>query len=309
MREAAVTRIFSLLAAAAWILAAMTPAQAQQSYNSPDEAFAALVAAAKADDNRALIRVLGAGALDIVSSGDEVADQTRRQTFLSAYDARHEISTEGNTATLLVGTDRYPLPIPLIKKNDSWQFDAVAAREEILFRRIGRNELDAIQASLAYVDAQNEFAQQNRKGPFAVYAQRIVSEPGKRNGLYWPAAAGETESPLGELVAQASSEGYHGGEGRAPYHGYYYKILTRQGPTAPGGAMSYVVNGDMIGGFALVAYPAQYGNSGVMTFVVNHQGTVFQKDLGPRTEQLASRMTQYNPDHTWKKAAASDTAQ
>jgi len=302
-------RIFSLMAAAvACTLASVPAAHAQQKFNSPEEAFAALVATMNANDNRGLIQVLGRDGLDLVVSGDPVADKSQRQQFLSAYDARHEISRDGDKAYIVVGEEKFPLPIPLVQKGGSWRFDTVAAREEILFRRIGRNELDTIQTVLAYVAAQNDFADNNKSGKFNVYAQRIISDPGKRNGLYWPAAAGEEQSPLGALFAKASGEGYHAGRGQVPYHGYYYKILTRQGPTAPGGEVDYVVRGQMIGGFALVAWPAEYGNSGVKTFLVNHEGVVFEKDLGPRTERIASRMTEFNPDHTWTKSQKTATA-
>ena len=182
-----------------------------------------------------------------------------------------------------------------------WSFDTDEGRNEILYRRIGRNELDAIQTSLAYVDAQNEYADKDRTGAGAgTYAQRFISQSGKKDGLYWPTSQGEQDSPLGELFADASREGYQTDQGRSPYHGYYYKILTRQGPAASGGAEDYVVNGKMIGGFALVAYPAEYRNSGVMTFIVNYAGAVFQKDLGPQTAEVAEAMTAYDPDHTWR---------
>ena len=195
----------------------------------------------------------------------------------------------------------FPFPIPLVRNNAKWRFDTAAGRREILYRRIGRNELDAIEACLAYVDAQNDYAEQDRTGAGAgIYAQHIVSTPGRKDGLYWPASEGG-ESPLGELVAQATSEGYRVGGPRAPFHGYYYRILTRQGPAAPGGTMDYVVHGRMIGGFALVAYPAQYGVSGVTTFIVNQDGIVYQKDLGWDTTKLAQAMKAYNPDATWKK--------
>ncbi len=249
--------------------------------------------------------MLGRDGVDIVSSGDKVADETIRQKFLAAYDAKHQVTMEGdNKAVLIIGPQDFPFPIPLIRKDGAWEFDTDSGRLEVLYRRIGRNELDAIQACLAYVDAQNEYAEKVRTGAgVATYAQRIVSHPGKKDGLYWPAAQGDDgASPLGELVAQATSEGYKIGDGRSPFHGYYFKILTEQGPTAPGGAVDYVVRGKMIGGFALVAYPAEYGNSGVMTFLVNHTGVVFQKDLGERTATLAERMTSFNPDQTWKKA-------
>jgi hypothetical protein len=295
------SRTVLLMAAFVCGLAATT--HAQESFKTPEAAVEALGSAAKSDDSKALLSLLGQGGADIVSSGDSVADTATRQRFIAAYDAKHQVAMDGDSkATMIIGQDDFPFPIPLVRKNGAWQFDTVAGRREILYRRIGRNELDAIQASLAYVDAQNEYAEKDRTGQGAgVYAQRIVSEPGKMNGLYWPASQGGDESPLGELIAQATSQGYTVGGGRTPYHGYYFKILTRQGPNAPGGALDYVVRGKMIGGFALVAYPAEYGNSGVMTFLVNHGGTVFQKDLGPRTAEIAGQISSYNPDQTWKK--------
>jgi hypothetical protein len=186
-----------------------------------------------------------------------------------------------------------------------WRFDTAAGREEILARRVGKNELDAIQASLAYVDAQNEYADKDRTGAGkGIYAQHFVSSPGKKDGLYWPDTQGNDASPLGEFFAEAAKQGYRVGGGRTPYHGYYYKILAKQGAAAPDGELDYVVRGKMIGGFALVAYPAEYKNSGVMTFIVNHNGQVYQKDLGPHTARLAQRMTSFNPDNTWKKVDA-----
>ena len=238
-------------------------------------------------------------------SGDEVADREARERFVGAYDAKHNVTVEGDKAFLVVGADDFPLPIPLTRQETNWKFDTAAGRLEVLYRRIGRNELDAIQTCLAYVDAQNEYAEKDRTGAGpGVYARRIVSASGKKDGLYWPASDGEA-SPLGEFVAQASAEGYKAGAGRTPYHGYYYRILTRQGPNAPGGMLNYVVKGKMIGGFALLAYPAEYGNSGVMTFLVNHSGTVYQKDLGDYTMSLAERMTWFDPDQTWKKVNTS----
>jgi hypothetical protein len=193
-----------------------------------------------------------------------------------------------------------------VHKGEAWSFDTAAGREEVLYRRVGRNELATIQGCLAYVDAQNEYADKDRTGAGpGVYAQRVQSQPGKKDGLYWPSKAGEEESPLGELVAAATTVGYRFTGARAPFNGYYYKILTRQGPAAAGGTLDYVVNGKMIGGFALVAWPAQYGNSGVMTFMVNHNGTVYEKDLGERTAQRAEGMTAFNPDDTWKKVDVS----
>jgi hypothetical protein len=277
-------------------------ASAQQAFKTADEAVSALATAARNADRNGILTVLGRDGIDIVSSGDAVADDATRKRFVGAYDAKHEVTKDGDSkATLVIGQEDFPFPIPLVRKGDAWRFDTVAGRLEILYRRIGRNELNVIQSCLAYVDAQNEYADEDRGAGAGAYAQRIVSQPGKKDGLYWPASASGDTSPLGELVAEATSEGYRFGGGRAPFHGYYYKILTRQGSNAPGGELDYVVRGKMIGGFALVAYPAEYGNSGVMTFLVNHNGTIYQKDLGAKTASLAERMTSFNPDQTWKK--------
>jgi len=305
-------QIFSLVAkltcwtAATVILASASAASAQQSFKSPEDAVAALASATKDNWPKGVVAVLGPEGADIVSSGDKVADTIMREKFLAAYDAKHQVTMEGDAkAVMIIGPEDFPFPIPLSRKGAAWQFDTAAGRLEILYRRIGRNELSAIQASLAYVDAQNEYADKNRASAGgATYAQRIVSRPNKKDGLYWPAAPGEDASPLGELVAHATTEGYAIGGGRIPFHGYYFKILTRQGPMATGGEVDYVVRGKMIGGFALVAFPAEYGNSGVMTFVVNYAGTVFQKDLGERTAKIAEGMTSFNPDQTWKKVDA-----
>jgi hypothetical protein len=302
------TRSWTLAIGVIAAVAFVSSAAAQQAFKSPEEAADALIAALRANDTGAMTRVLGRGADEIMSSGDEVQDANTRKLALSAYDAKHSIVKDSRgRAFLTVGADDYPLPIPMVQKDGEWRFDTVAGREEILYRRIGRNELAAIQASLAYVDAQNDYAVMAPTGGTGIYAQRIVSSPGKKDGLYWPSAQGEPESPLGGAVAAATRRGYSVGS-RAPYHGYYYKILTRQGTTAPGGAMNYIANGKMIGGFALVAYPAQYGNSGVMTFLVNHDGQVFQKDLGSRTERIASRMSSFNPDRTWAKVSVETQA-
>ena len=278
-------------------------ANAQQAFKTPDDAAGALASAAKTGDPKAIVTVLGPDGEDIVSSGDPVADAATREKFVAAYDAKHQITMEGdNKAIVVIGNDDFPLPIPLVRKDGTWRFDTDAGREEILFRRIGKNELDAIQSSLAYVDAQNEYAEKDRTGGGkGLYAQRIVSSAGKKDGLYWPDAQNNDASPLGELIANATTQGYRIGGGRTPFHGYYFKILKKQGSAAPGGELDYVVKDKMIGGFALVAYPAEYRNSGVMTFIVNHNGTVYEKDLGPNTAKLAERMTTYNPDATWKK--------
>jgi len=247
--------------------------------------------------------VLGSDGQAIISSGDPVADTNVMQNFISAYDAKHAIELEGNgTQTMIIGDDNWPFPIPLINKAGKWQFDTKEGLDEILRRRVGRNELSTIQVALAYVQAQNEYAALDPAGlGHGVYAQRIVSHPGKKDGLYWPTPAGETPSPLGDLAAEASAEGYKAGAKPIPYHGYYYRILTRQGAGASGGAYDYLVKGKMKGGFALIAVPAEYGNSGIMTFMVNHDGTVFQKDLGPNTTKVAAKIDAFAPDQTWTK--------
>ncbi|WP_409192630.1 DUF2950 domain-containing protein [Bradyrhizobium sp. RDM4] len=277
-----------------------SPSRAQQSYPRPEDAAAALAAAIKSGSDRTILKVLGSAAADIVSSGDEVADIDIRQRFTSMYQTKHSIKAEGNKkATLMLGPDDFPFPIPLVNTKSGWEFDTAEGRIEVLYRRIGRNELDAIQTSLAFVDAENEYADKDRGEGAGVYAQRIVSSAGKKDGLFW--RDDNDPSPLGALAAQASAEGYKAEEGPAPFHGYYFRILKGQGSNAPGGALNYVVKGKMIGGFALIAWPAEYGNSGVMTFLVNHAGVVYQKDLGPRTEALATRVTAFDPDQTWKK--------
>jgi hypothetical protein len=297
----------ALAIAAVLAVVPLSPAKAQQSFKTPEEAVEALANASKSGDRKNVLTVLGPGAADLVSSGDDIADAADRKRVLEAYDVKHQIVREGaDKAVLLIGNEEWPFPIPLVRKGDSWQFDTAAGRDEILFRRIGRNELSAIQACLAYVDAQDEYAEKGVSGN-GLYAQRIISTPGKKDGLYWPAQGNEDESPLGELVAAATAEGYRAGQQPIPYHGYYYKILTRQGPNAPGGELNYIVRGKMIGGYALVAYPAEYGNSGVMTFLVNHQGIIYEKDLGPNTTRIASGLMAFNPDSGWQRVSDAAT--
>jgi hypothetical protein len=275
----------------------------QKTFTSAEEAVKALIAAAKSNDDKEMLAIFGPGAKELIFSGDAVADQQRRARFVKAYDEKNRLVQQGNDMILVIGNEDWPFPIPVMKKGDSWVFDLDRGKEEILNRRIGQNELDAIQVSLAYVDAQREYAMKVRgKEGLLEYAQKFRSDAGKKNGLYWEAKAGEEQSPLGPLAARARGEGYgqnKAGDKPVPYRGYYYKILTAQGKDAPGGAYSYLVKGKMIGGFALVAYPAEYGNSGVMSFVVNHEGKVFQKDLGKNTASAAIAMKEYNPDKTW----------
>ncbi|HEX2448512.1 MAG TPA: DUF2950 domain-containing protein [Methyloceanibacter sp.] len=283
------------------------PAFAQEQFSTPEAAVDALITAAKAGEQQAIIKILGPEGELVVSSGDPVADANIRDAFVASYDAKHAIEMEGDgTQTLILGNDDWPFPIPLVNKAGEWQFDTIAGLVEILSRRIGRNELSAIQVLQAYVQAQNEYAALDPAGlGRGVYAQRIVSRPGKKDGLYWPTTGGEAPSPLGDLAAKASAEGYKAGDKPIPYHGYYYRILTRQGAGAPGGAYDYLVKGKMMGGFALIAYPAEYGNSGIMTFVVNHDGTVFEKDLGTNTPALARKIDAFAPEQTWTKVDSS----
>lgn len=297
------TRILLCAALLGW----SPPVFAQEQFKTPEEAVDALIGAAKSADQKAILGVLGPDGQAIVSSGDPVADSNVRTNFIAAYDAKHAIELEGDgTRTLIVGNDDWPFPIPLVNKAGEWQFDTKAGLDEILRRRVGRNELSAIQVSLAYVQAQNEYASLDPAGlGRGAYAQRIVSRQGKKDGLYWPTAEGEAPSPLGDLAAQAAAEGYKAGKAPIPYHGYYYRILTRQGASARGGAYDYLVKGAMIGGFALLAFPAEYGNSGIMTFMVNHDGTVFEKDLGPKTAKLARKIEAFAPDQTWTKVDSS----
>ena len=277
---------------------------AQRQFATPEEAFTALVDAIKANDRKALLAMLGSDGGPLVSSGDEVADRNTGQRFAAEYDRAHRFEGGGGKVVLYVGQDDFPFPIPLVPDGPAWRFDTRAGKEEIVNRRIGRNELDTIQVCLAYVDAQREYYSEDRNADgLREYARDFASTPGKHDGLFWEARPGEKPSPLGPLVAGARAAGYGPGRGRggAPYHGYYYRILTAQGPDAPGGAYDYLARGRMIGGFALVAFPAQYGVSGVMTFIVNQDGIVYQKDLGPNTAALARAIKQFNPDSSWTR--------
>ena len=271
-------------------------------FGTADEAVAALVKAAKEKDAKPLLEVLGPDAKSFVETGDPVNDRESRERFAKAYEEFHALTKASDTQMKLeVGKDRWPFPIPLVKTSAGWIFDTKEGKEEITNRRIGRNELDVIQVCLAYVDAQREYYRRDPDGDKLLqYAQKFASTKGKRDGLYYETKAGERPSPLGPLVAQARAEGYQrSGDKPVAYHGYYYKILTGQGKDAPGGAYDYTVNGKMMGGFGMVAYPAQYGSSGIMTFLVNHDGVVYQKNLGPNTASIAQSITKFNPDKTW----------
>jgi hypothetical protein len=279
-------------------------APAPKSFASLDEAVNALVAAIRAADRNALVEILGPLANPLVWSGDDVADRAALQRFTAAYDRAHRLEGGAGKVVLYVGDDDFPFPIPLVPDGPRWLWDTAAGDDELLNRRIGENELAAIQVCLAYVDAQREYY--SRGTGLLEYAQRLESSKGKHDGLFWETRPGEPESPLGPLVAKARAAGYPLPPRGAPvpYHGYFYRILFAQGPDAAGGAYDFVVKGHMIGGFALVAYPASYGVSGIMTFIVNQDGVVHQKDLGPKTAQAANAMKTYNPDSTWAQAEA-----
>ena len=285
---------------------AFAPEAKQKSFKSPEEAVKALVDAVKANDTRELLMILGPAGKELIFSGDEVADKAGRDRFVRAYEEMNKLLSENDKKVILhVGNEEWPYPLPVVKKGENWLFDTMAGREEILNRRIGRNELNAIQVCLAYVDAQREYILKDwDKDKLPEYAQKFVSDQGQKNGLYWEPEEGEEQSPLGPLMAKAAGEGYTGKKPvgkRNPYHGYYYKILKFQGNNAPGGEYDYLVEGKMIGGFGLVAYPAEYGDSGVMTFIVNQDGVVYEKDLGQETESIAAAMNKYDPDKSWKK--------
>jgi hypothetical protein len=277
----------------------------QKVFGAPEEALKAFVESVQAGDTKGMRAILGPEGEDIISSGDEVADKNARELFLSVYQEGVDFVREKEyRVSVIMGKYHWPFPIPIIKTAEGWVFDTRAGREEVLNRRIGRNELNAIQVCQAYVEAQREYALTDRERDGIIqYAQKIWSDPYRRNGLYWEAAEGEPPSPMGPLAAEAAAEGYRRTSGKpTPYHGYYFKILKGQGKNAPGGPYSYVIHGHMVAGFALVAWPAEYGVSGVMTFVVNQNGTVYEKDLGPKTGEVAKAMVQYNPDRTWKRA-------
>jgi len=278
----------------------------QESFATPDEALKAVIEDLKADNLPDLVKIFGPSIEPILNSGDPVADRNARERFVAFAEEHHHFDGSGDSLTLVIGKDDWPFPIPLKKVNDRWLFDTAAGWEEILNRRIGENELSTVQTMLAYVDAQGDYAEfQRQRSGTPEYAQRILSDPGKMDGLYWPVAEGDPQSPLGPLMAAAGAAGYRRSakaEEPNPYHGYYFKVLTGQGPNALGGAADYIVGGRMIGGFGLVAWPARYGDSGVVTFMVNHDSVVYQKNLGPQTATIAPVISRFDPDPSWQKA-------
>jgi hypothetical protein len=285
-----------------WVLLAEPPGQ--RTFSSAAEASRALFLAAQAGDERALLKIFGPDGKEIVSSGDAVEDKNGRDQFVQKYQEMNRLVEEPDgTVRLYIGAENWPMPIPLVNKSGAWYFDTGAGRAEILFRRIGRNEIAAIRVLQELVDAQKEYYSEPRDNAVKQYAQKFVSDQDKHNGLYWKTSNGEAESPIGPLVAYASSEGYpkDANFGPAPFQGYYYSVLTRQGKNASGGAKNYIVNGNMTRGFAFLAYPAEYAASGVMTFIIDQDGIVYQKNLGPNTANLAKALSVYDPDETWEK--------
>lgn len=280
----------ALFAVALFAPAGAASAQTQRSFATPELAVEALLQAVQAQDAAALVAVLGP-ARAWLFTGDRVADRAAAKRFADAYKAKHRILTEGDKGSLLIGEDDFPFAFPLVRNGDAWRFDTDAGKETLLARRIGGNELAAIQVLRAIVDAQVEYASADRNGNGVLeYARKFASSPGKRDGLYWKAKAGEPESPLGPLLAHASAQGYtKAKEGPTPYHGYLFRLLDGQGKPGAPDAVDYVVRGRTIGGFAVVAYPAKYGNTGIMTFVVNHDDVVYQADLGPNTAAIAGK--------------------
>lgn len=278
------------------------PGVTQQTFATPQAAAQAVIEAAEHDDTAALLKLFGPGGKDIVESGDPVQDKAGRAEFARAAHESLKVNQDASNpdrATLSIGTEDWPFPVPLVRSDGKWHFDAAAGKVEILAHRVGENEVNAVEVCRGYVEAQMEYAARvHDKGGVLEYAQKIVSSPGKQDGLYWE---GASETLVPKAFADAAAANVAAGANKLDrYQGYYFRILKTQGPEAAGGAFDYVVNGKMIGGFALVAYPAEYAVSGVKTFVVNHQGTVYEKDLGANTAALARQMTRFNPDKSWK---------
>jgi hypothetical protein len=276
----------------------------QKTFASAEDAGQALFVAAQSSGQTAMLEIFGPAGTALISTSDSVQDQKIRDEFVAEYKEMHRIVQEPDgTTTLYVGAENWPVPVPLVEASGVWHFDTEAGKKEILFRRIGRNEYAAIDVCHVIVSAQGEYYSQPRDGKVQQYAQVLASDEGRHNGLFWKTAEGEAESPIGPLLAYATGleNGKQEGE-NSPFHGYYFRILTRERTTAQADAKSYIVNGEMIAGFAFLAYPADYRSSGVMTFIVNQTGEVYQKDLGNKTAEVAGAITEYAPDETWKKA-------
>jgi hypothetical protein len=300
MLNSGILKLFVLLA---WLsLAAFAQESGQKTFASPSEAAKALYDAAKANDAGGLEAVLGASSQPVLGSGDAVQDNNARETFVARFEQMNRIVRESDGSRVVyIGADNWPYPISLKQASGKWYFDTISGKQEILFRRIGKNEFAAMRVMNALADAQADYL--NR---FGQYTSKWVSSEGKQDGLYWKAADGEPESPIGPLVAYAAAQGYTKSESPEPFHGYFFRILTAQGANAKGGATSYVVDGKMTSGFAFVAYPADYRSSGVMTFLIDQNGVIHQKDLGAETADLAKAMTAFNPDKTWADVPADE---
>jgi Protein of unknown function (DUF2950) len=286
----------------AWILLAQPPGQ--KTFSSPDEASRALIRAVQAGDEKDLLEIFGPDGKEIISSGDKVEDKKSRDAFAEKYQRMNRLVEEPDgTVRLYVGAENWPMPIPLVNRKDAWYFDTSAGKEEILFRRIGRNEIATIGVLRELVAAQKEYYSKTHEDSVKQYAQKFISDQGKHDGLYWNAINREPESPIGPLLAYASSEGYAKKLSSlpSPFQGYYFRVLMRQGKHASGGAKNYIVNGKMTRGFAFLAYPAEYANSGMMSFIINQDGILYQKDLGPKTADSANSLDEYNPDKTWAR--------
>jgi hypothetical protein len=302
------TKIFSRFSKPAYFAAVLSfgaAAAEPQQFPSPEQAVESLLQAAQADNSDALLALFGKQYREQLSSGDAVADKNDRQQFAAEAAVKQRLEKQDeNRAILIVGNDDWPFPIPLVKENGAWRFDTEAGIDEILNRRIGRNEVSAINVAKAYAEAQFSYADKDRDNDGVLeYAQKFRSTPGQHDGLFWEASENEERSPLGPLVAEARAEAYFASKSGEPqpYHGYYYKLLTQQGGGAAGGKYNYVINGNMIAGFGMLAFPAKYASSGIMTFIVNHQGKVYEKDLGPKTAALVKNIKDFNPEG-WKLA-------
>jgi hypothetical protein len=296
--------VLFVLSLACWSAPMFAQEPGQRTFASAADAGQAFFAAMQAPDDQALLSILGPDGKDVVSSGDPIEDMDSRTEFVDKYQEMHRFATEANGAvSLVVGAENWPFPIPLVNNNGSWYFDTPTGKNEILFRRIGRNELAAMDASHALVEAQKQYFARSPGNSPKQFAQKLVSDEGQHNGLYWHGADDEFDSPIDPLIAYARQNRPKDEVGEhLPFNGYLFRILTRQGSHAAGGAKNYIANGKMTAGFAFVAYPAEYGSSGVMTFIVNDSGTIYEKDLGPETTKLAQAMTTYDPDSTWHQA-------
>ncbi len=300
-----ITAICAAMMFTVFVLVSFAGETPPKMFSSPQQAINAAIDAVRNNNQTEFINIFGSQGQELFDSGDAVSDLHGRERFLKAYDEKNKLVAQGDNMVLEIGTEEWPFPIPLVKSGETWFFDTAKGKDELLNRRVGQNELDTIQVCLAIVDAQREYALKDRDGDATpAYAEKFRSDPGQKNGLYWETLEGEPQSPLGEGVAKAREEGYAKNslsEEPVAFHGYFYRMLKAQGENAPGGKYDYIVNGKMIGGFAVVAYPADYGNSGVMTFIVNHDGIVYQSDLGEDTENIAKEMKEFNPGEGWTK--------